>query len=356
MKVLIVSDKDVDKSAGGAEMVVATTASKLGQMGIEVKVLTASILPDHSERLRNWRMIYNRTGLKLLATCLREYKPDVVHFHNIHNKFSFASLKVAKIHGAKVLLTAHDTYLFYPGKYYGNTSFWDQLKIQRLRFNPFRGMLVKRYLMYCDQVIAVSDSLRKELSKQGIDSITLHNGVDLSRFIFSKEVRSEGRRLLGLGAGPVVLWAGRLSVPKGRGVLPKIMDIVRTEVPDVTLLEIGGKLRLKFEEMPLAYAAADVVVTPSVYFDPFNLTNIEAGAMARPVVGTNLGGTPEIVLDGITGYIVSPLDIEHYAGRIIELLLNEKLAGKMGEEAKSRVHDFFDINIHTKRLLELYRS
>ena len=74
---------------------------------------------------------------------------------------------------------------------------------------------------------------------------------------------------------------------------------------------VGGQVHglgwLTGDDLRQAFGAADVIATPSVYPDPFNLMNIEAMAHARPVVATCYGGAPEIVVHGETGFIADPV-------------------------------------------------
>ncbi len=352
MRILILSDRGV-YGGGGAEAVAGAQAEELKRQGCQVLVCTGDNLPQYSERTRNYRCIYNSAGVALVREALVNFKPDVVHAHNVHEKLSFAVLKVAKKFGAKVFLTAHDTYLFYPGKYVGRVGFFSQLLKQRFRFNPLRSFLIKRYVRYCDSVFAVSDALGKVLAANGIPNTTLHNGIDVSKYSYSEKLRLEGRARFNLGSAPTILWAGRLSGLKGGAVIDDIIRYVHAQVPDAFLLKVGGVLRVNPEEMPLVYAAADVVITPSVYLDPFNLINIEAGAMSRPVVGTNTGGTCEIIEDGVTGFVSDPYSTV-FAERVVQLLQNHALAAEMGRKANERVRRNFSLPEQVKKMIQLY--
>lgn len=104
--------------------------------------------------------------------------------------------------------------------------------------------------------------------------------------------------------------------------------------------------------MRIVYNASDVVVVPSLYLDPFPTVNLEAMACKKPVVGTCFGGTPEIVRDGITGYIVNPLNVENMAEKIVDLLKNSEKAKKFGQAGYERVKSQFSLD---KQVLETLR-
>src|SRR3989344_5048203 len=247
MRVLILSDRE---GSGGAEKVASVQARELARAGLEVRLLTAEGLPNYGPRFRNWRMLWNRAGVNLFRKTLIDFKPDIVHCHNIHDKFSFAVLKIAQKSGAKVFLTAHDTYLFYPGKYFPPPATQPSLG---LRYNPFRNLVIKYYLKYIHQIFAVSDALGESLRAHGIASVTLHNGVDVLAWQAEYSKLEEFKIRYNLAGRKVILWVGRLSDLKGGVVVPAMIDRVRSEVSEAVILGIGKEVKLTNEEMPLAY-------------------------------------------------------------------------------------------------------
>jgi glycosyltransferase involved in cell wall biosynthesis len=78
------------------------------------------------------------------------------------------------------------------------------------------------------------------------------------------------------------------------------------------------------------------------YNEPFGLVFLEAMAMRRPVVAVNNGGTPEVVEDGRSGFLVSYKDVETLAARIVTLLRQKDLRERMGEYGRARVLDYFN--------------
>lgn len=88
-------------------------------------------------------------------------------------------------------------------------------------------------------------------------------------------------------------------------------------------------------EMKKALCMADIVLVPSVYLDPFPTVNLEAMAAMKPVVGTCFGGTPEAVVDGVTGFVTNPYDTGQMADKIQYLLDNPDIAKKNGRSRLS---------------------
>ena len=166
------------------------------------------------------------------------------------------------------------------------------------------------------------------------------------------------------GTAQVLAIGGRLHEQKGVGKLLEMMAALRPEFPDLRLIVMGrrevydGEFRpraealgvgdlvvptgwLGPEELPLAYACADVFVTPSLCFDTFGIVNLEAMEQGRPVVATTFGGSREVVEDGVSGYIANPFDVAAYAARIAALLRDPGLADRMGAAGRSALLERF---------------
>jgi glycosyltransferase involved in cell wall biosynthesis len=104
------------------------------------------------------------------------------------------------------------------------------------------------------------------------------------------------------------------------------------------------------------YAAADVVVVPSVWPEPLSRVFFEAMALGRPVVATAVGGSPEQVEDGVTGLLVPKRDPAALAGAVSDLLLDPERKKKMGEAARRRLATVFDEERLVTALLAVYRE
>jgi glycosyltransferase involved in cell wall biosynthesis len=113
---------------------------------------------------------------------------------------------------------------------------------------------------------------------------------------------------------------------------------------------------LSREDLMVAYQCSDVVVSPSIYLDNFPTVNLEAMAMRKPVIASCFGGSKELVFDGMTGYIVNPLNTEQLAERIIELLTDKAKAALMGEAGYQRIADKCSIQQQGQKMLILLKA
>ena len=105
--------------------------------------------------------------------------------------------------------------------------------------------------------------------------------------------------------------------------------------------------------MPAVTAALDVAVLPS-YREAQGLTILEAMALSRPVVASNVGGIPEMVEDGVTGLLVPPHDPTALAAAIVRLLTNHPLADTLGRAGHDLVHDRFCIELMVQAVESIY--
>ena len=107
------------------------------------------------------------------------------------------------------------------------------------------------------------------------------------------------------------------------------------------------------EEVTRYLQTADLFVAPSLY-ESFGLIFLEAMRWGTPVVGTRVGGIPEIVCDGESGVLVSPGNHNELASAISELLLDEQRRLTLGEKGRKRVESHFSVQLMAARTVEFY--
>lgn len=398
MKIVILQDDFPPDSNGGAGVVAASLARALQERGHAVYVITTTrtleqvgtgewegvpvyrIYSNYHERWRAWRSLYNPRVVREVSRLLALWRPDVVHAHNVHYHLSYASLRRAKRGGAKVFLTAHDTMLISYGKIEEPLSWWRTVWHERLRYNPFRSFYIKRALTYVDGISAVSKALADALAQGGITDVkVIRNGIDRQLWEVSPEAVKTFLQEHTLIGRAVLLFGGRISAYKGGDALLSALPAIREAQPRATLLLVGKdneyvkalKVRaenlgfsdaivstgwLSGEALRAAYHAASAVVVPSVYLDPLPTVVLEAMACSKPVVGSCLGGIPEMVVDGETGYLVDPRDAELFARRVAEVLGDTALQHTLGQNGYDRIGTHFSLEKQVSTVLEWYEQ
>lgn len=391
MKILFILDQFLPESAGGAAVVAFGLAKGLVKSGHELLVLTATFNPENVGdieiesvkikkilsypfgKFRNFKNLKNRAILKEAKKIFKEYHPDVIHIHTLHHQFSYGIIGLAKQFSKAVFFTLHDAQTIYNGKLFPKNDYrvtWlDNFKKDGLSYNPFQKFFIRRALKKVDKIFAVSDALKKALEANGIDNIeTIHNGIDAQEWTVNDFQENN------------ILFIGRVDEAKGAEVLIKNFDIINNRITDAKLIIVGDENFSPFvrsskggktgqnknieilpwqsnrDEIKKIFTKAAVVVTPSLYLDPFPTVNLEAMAAGRPVVGTCFGGTPEIVIDNETGYIVNPYSEKELAEKIIDLLKNKEKAITFGKAGRKRVEEMFGLELQVEKTLAQYEN
>ena len=241
-----------------------------------------------------------------------------------------------------------------------------------------------------DAVIAVSKGMREDVLRSypnvSPDRVhVIHNGIDAEVY----RARPSEAALANLGVDPNIpfaLFAGRVTRQKGLHLLlaaahkmnPRYQLVIVASSPDTPeigaeVAELAERVRsergnlvwighfIPLEDLIHLYTSATVFVCPSVY-EPFGLVNLEAMACETAVVASRVGGIPEIVVEGETGYLID-YDAEHaesfiaaLAARVDELLSDPSLATRMGKAGRERVLRHFGWPAIAARTVELYES
>jgi len=203
-------------------------------------------------------------------------------------------------------------------------------------------------------------------------------GVDSSnlQFLMRDDVRkkySEHR---------VILSVGRLINWKGTKYLVEAMPEILRSIPNAMLIIIGtgpesqsieqriGELGLqdnvilagfvKSADLPSYYHAADVFVLPSLNIDGstegLGVVLLEAMAAGCPVIGSNVGGIPDIIVDGENGFLVPERDAPKLAGKIIEIVLKRSLADKFRCNGEITIKEKFSWNVIIRDFSSIYEE
>jgi glycosyltransferase involved in cell wall biosynthesis len=109
------------------------------------------------------------------------------------------------------------------------------------------------------------------------------------------------------------------------------------------------------EDVPPLLATFDVVVLPS-FFEGMGRVLLEAMAMEKPVVGTAVGGIPDLIEQGLNGYLVSPGNEKELAGALLKILNDNGLALRMGQSGRMKMTDRFSAESMVRSIEKLYRE
>lgn len=176
---------------------------------------------------------------------------------------------------------------------------------------------------------------------------------------------------------PVIGIVGRLDIQKGHSVILDALPSIMEKFPTCVLLVIGGgsereQLQNKAlclgidhsirwigecpqEEVFELYSVMDMLVMPS-FSEGLPLTAVEAMAAHLPVIGTEVGGVPEVIDHGVTGYLVKPGDCLALAASIVKLLQDPALSHMLGKNGSAKAKEKHSIDRFSKLMLGAYQQ
>jgi glycosyltransferase involved in cell wall biosynthesis len=294
---------------------------------------------------------------------------DVVHLAPLFNPFALMRLAWLLRRNNVMILQTHGA----RANVYGRLAAWlagvpcvvstVHNSIRNYDVSPIKRWiyrsLLRLTLPQADRIICVSDALTRDVLTDcpaaAPLTTTVWNGVDpvwLSAHGNRDKIRNEWC----VGEGPVLLTVARLTKEKGHRFLIEALPRVLAEWPSLVCLFVGeGESREALRNLAREkgveqscrfagarndlvdwYAAADVVVLPSLS-EGFPFVVLEALAMSRPVVATDVNGVPEIVHDGRTGLLVPPRNPQALEAAIRTLLRDPGLAARLGKAGQKEV-------------------
>jgi glycosyltransferase involved in cell wall biosynthesis len=310
---------------------------------------------------------------KLLA----DFKPDVVHVHNIHSQLSPVIAQLAQKQKIPIVWTLHDYKLLCPASAFLKTdaTICDQCLISKdsvIKNRCIKGSLFASILgywearkwnanklqNYTNQFISPSKFIKKKMEEGGYAEhkiIHQYNFANNDKFQDSVELERNDE----------IIYVGRISIEKGIESLCRASQNVKNS----KLLIIGdGPLKKDLEQK---YASSNIhflgfqewsfikdrlsnaalLVIPSQWYENNPLTIIEAFALGTPVLGANIGGIPELIQDGINGMTFESGNIQDLSIKI-QKMLDYKLWDyqKIKEEAKIK----FSAQKYYDNLIEIY--
>ena len=223
---------------------------------------------------------------------------------------------------------------------------------------PLGKLFLKKWFRKLDGKIAVSKPAMEYISKYfpGYYNI-IPNGVDLNHFSPSVSPIDD------FGDGKLnILFVGRLEKRKGADFLLDAYKRVKGEIPNSRLIIVGPGTRLRkkyekqvrqnglddvvfvgyvsYDELPRYYRTADIVCSPATGRESFGIVLLEAMAVGKPVVASNIEGYASVVTHGVDGLLVPPKDGEMLAQALISLVTDESLRQQMGAKGRLKASDY----------------
>ena len=337
-------------------------------------------------KLKALDVIYSKENKKKMEEALDEFKPDIVHLNNFQRQLSASIIDPIKKRNIPIVFTAHDVQAICPaiimmdndknicekcmkGKYLNcikkkcNKGSTLKSIVGALEGYYYRAKNI--YTNKIDFIITPSEFYRDKMIEDGIPENkikALHNFVELKDY--DLEVSDEG----------YALYFGRLS--KEKGILNLINAFTKLkegklyiagEGPEKETIEkiikennLENRIKLlgflNADQMKGTIRKCKFVVVPSIWYENCPYSVMETLAIGKPVIGADIGGIPELVINDRSGFTYKYDDIEDLSNKMKKLFKNEELVKEFGTNAKKQANELYGKDVYYKNIMSIYEK
>jgi len=329
------------------------------------------------------RIIYNHEAQEKLAKLIEATRPDIAHVHSIYHHLSPSVLPVLKEHNLPVLMTLHDyklvcpNYIFLDGKRHvceacRGKHFWKAVAKKCFRDSFGGSALVaaeayfnywrKSYRNNVDLFVSPSQFLADKIKQYGYGHkqvVVQPYTLDISSYYPSWE------------PSDYFVFMGRLTHEKGLHFLFDAMKHIKKadlyvlgtgplqpalekRILDENLNNIKMLGYKSGEELKKIVSHAKFTVVTSEWHDNSPLVIYESLALGNPVIGTRMGGIPELIHEGVDGYTFDRGDMSTFVKRVNQLIDNPEQVIAMGRKGREKAENLYDFDRHYAKLMGLY--
>ncbi|MDQ3424688.1 MAG: glycosyltransferase, partial [Actinomycetota bacterium] len=319
------------------------------------------------ELQREVSVLHDARSVLRVAELIRDERPHVLHTHTA-KAGAIARAAALLAVGARPPVVLHTFHGHVLKGYFdaGRTAFFRQVERTLARAS--------------DVLVAVSPEVRDELVELGVAPlekfVVIRLGIPLEERLGDPTADSDYRRLYGIPKDAFVVgWVGRMTGIKDTGAVVDIVRAVRERGVNAVLCMVGdGPDREGLEQLAHKlgiarycyfvgyqsdvagyYRLFDAFLLPSVN-EGTPVSAIESLASGTPVVANRVGGVPDVVRDGVDGFLVEPGDVDAAAARLAELAADPALRSRLGESGRARVLERYSVERLVDDVDRLYRS
>lgn len=256
---------------------------------------------------------------------------------------------------------------------------WHKHVIIENKKESYLAEQIRKISNYVEKIICVSQAVKNSLQKIGVAEnklCVIYNGLEFKRY--KKKNNNNIKKHYKLNNFFIAGSIGFFRRNKGFDLLIKAAAIVRKKEKNIKFFIVGksdGDFKYEQELKSLVkhynledtvifggyidwykcMGVFDVFILPS-YAEPFGLVTIEAGAYGIPVIAFATGGTPEIIKDGINGFLAKEITAEALANKILQIYNKRKQIKKIGQMARKIVKEKFNEQIMKKKILNIIKE
>lgn len=337
-------------------------------------------------KLKALDVIYSKENKKKMIETLEEFKPDIVHVNNFQRQLSESIIEAIKEKNIPIVFTAHDLEAVCPNKTMldenknicelcKNGHYINCIKKKCIKSSLLKSILgaietkyyrnKKVYTEKIDKIVTPSKFYKKKLIDYGIEDnkiIVIPNFLDIDKY----NIRTNN--------DDYALYFGRLSKEKGilnlveafsnikdqklhiAGDGPereKIEKIIRNRHLENNIKLLGF---LNEKEMQEEIANCRFVVLPSIWYDNCPYSILETLTIGKTVIGSDMGGIPELVRDKVNGLIFRHNDIQELEEKMKLLFENKGLVEEYGKNAKKIAQKEYSRDKYYDKMIKIYED
>jgi glycosyltransferase involved in cell wall biosynthesis len=379
MKVLLIND--YEELIGGTEFYIQTLKKELESRGHIIKIYSSRkssreyLISQNSKSINKFlRKMFNFKSYKEVKSIINQFHPDIIHIHNIFNEIS-PSILLA-VNKIPVVMTVHDNLLINAVSILSGRTGKDCktrvchgcsncIGIKGAIYEYIKNIIHKILFEKISLYITPSIYMKKLVQEAGYNPVRhIDNGFKL--FKYSKINKQNN-----------ILYVGRLNNEKGVEYLLRAMPRVVERNPKIKLTIIGdgnekGNLMLLAQNLKIKsnvfflntitqdrleeyYKNSTIVIVPSIYNDNFPTVIIEAMSIGRPVIGTRMGGIPELIDNGKTGFLVKSKSYKSLEEKILYLQHNKKVINILSRNAHEK-SKLYHLKNHANKIESIYKK
>ncbi len=370
MKIALVSPYDY-AYPGGVNNHIASLEEHFERMGHEVKIIAPSSRPQKTCESGNAIVIGKPVPIRASGSVVRSpVSPALLFSDRIKKILEREKFDVVHIHepfmpALAVSVLHHCSDEVVVGTFHASrTNSWGYTL-----WKP----LLKKWMAKINGKIAVSKAAKEFISGYFPgDYVIIPNGIDLNHFsdkVLPLEQYRDGKLN--------ILFVGRLEKRKGFTYLLGAYELVKKEFPQSRLIVVtpAGRLsrkyqgiasrrklqdvvfadRVSYEELPRYYKTADIFCSPATGWESFGMVLLEAMALGKPIVASDIPGYAGLVTHGVEGLLVKPRDKKALASAFLSLLRDKSMSEGMGEKGKLKAKDY-SWEAVSRKVMSLYEK
>lgn len=327
------------------------------------------------------KVVYSFEARRKLRRLLHDFNPDVAHLHCIYHHLSPSILPALRDAGVPVVMTAHDLKIACPAyKMLNRTGVCERCRdgsvLNVVKYRCVRDSLAASVVVAAESLLhGALDTYRKHLDAVVVPSRFFRDkfiewGWPVDKFRYIPNYVDSTRFTPDFEPGRYFLYFGRLAPEKGVGTLIEAahaagvaLKIAGTGPEEAALRALAARLGSTVEfvgfqagdALHALVRCARAVVLPSEWYENAPMSVLESFALGTPVIGADIGGIPEMVVDGETGWTFPSRDTQALADTLNQVAgAGDDMLRSVGRQARDMVGSRFNRAGYVSAVLRLY--